>query len=178
MNASPASSPPHQPARWCPTKMHICIAGAPGSAFTSASPSTNLSLVSQARRSCTSAWMIPQIAAAPKPSVPTLRNTSSTSQYPRLFSVMAALSTVERNGSGAGEPGGALVDNGGGRDIAERHAAGIEEDPLVLARAAGLAPGDDLAQLGVDLAAGHDPGVRRMGQAADRRALAEAVDHH
>src|ERR1043166_6953474 len=65
--------------------MRICIAGAPGSALTSAMPSRKRSLLSQPRRSCTSAWISPQIAAGPKPSAPILRNAPTTSSRLPIF---------------------------------------------------------------------------------------------
>src|SRR6185295_6473396 len=93
MNAAPASTPPGQPARSWPTKMHICMAVAPGSALTRASPSRKRSLLSQPRRSCTSAWMSGQITAAPpKLTVPILRKTLMTSNRLRIVSLMAVSS--------------------------------------------------------------------------------------
>ena len=72
----------------------------------------------------------------------------------------------------------APVDHGGCGDVLQRDAAGIEKDDLAFALSTGLAPGHDLAELGVHLAAGHDARVQRMVQIADRRALLEAVDDH
>src|SRR5881628_2419413 len=72
----------------------------------------------------------------------------------------------------------ALVDHGGCGDVAQRDAAGIEKDDLAFTLSTELAPGHDLAELGVHLAADHDARVQRIVQIADRHALLEAVDDH
>jgi hypothetical protein len=53
----------------------------------------------------------------------------------------------------------------------------IENDNFVDVRATGLAPGDDLAELGVHLGAGHHSGRQRVMQVAGRGALLRDVGH-
>src|SRR6185503_4364942 len=127
--------------------MHICIAGAPGSVFTSARPSRNCSFVSQARRSCTSAWISPQIAGAPKPRTPTFRKAAATSRYLRIVSLMASLLARERKPFAFALRERAAIDGGRRGDVLQRGAGRVEYGDLGVARAPGLAAGDDLAEL-------------------------------
>src|SRR5260221_412586 len=157
--------------------MHICIAGAPGSVFTRARPSRNCSFVSQARRSCTSAWISPQIAGAPKPRMPTFRKVAATSRYLRIVSFMALLLVGERKPMARAVPERPPIDSGRGGDVLQRGAARIEHGDLVVARAPGLERRDDLAELGMHVGARHRARVERVVQVADRGALLRDVGH-
>ena len=62
---NPPSSPPHQPPRAYPRKIPSCTTVAPGSMFTTESPSINRSFDTHCRFCCSSACMIPIMAGPP-----------------------------------------------------------------------------------------------------------------
>src|SRR6266850_2168739 len=159
--------------------MHICIAGAPGSVFTRARPSRNCSFVSQARRSCTSAWISPQIAGAPKPRMPTFRKAAATSRYLRIVSFMALLLLMgEREPLAFALRERPAIDGDRRGDVLQAGAGRIEDNDFIGTRASALAAGDDLAQLGVHVLARHRSGGDRMVQVADLARLLGEVGHH
>src|SRR5262245_48226468 len=94
--------------------MHSWTATAPGSMFTSASPSRKRSFVSQPRFSCTSAWITPHMAARPPYAVtPNLRKARAISRIGvlRSESLRRVAEVVERGhtvglGPDAHRPGG------------------------------------------------------------------------
>src|SRR5688500_7769528 len=134
--------------------MPSCVAVAPGSMLTNASPSTNCGLVSHCRRSWNSACITPRIAGPPYAVRPILRK-------------LVRISRIELHLRAATGGARLLVDDDRRGHILKGRARAVEDGDLVGAGAAGTAPDDHVRELRVHLLTRQQSSGERVLQLAD-----------
>src|SRR5882672_11643869 len=106
--------------------------------------------------------MMPMIAGPPYAVAPTLRNPIAISLH-----VLANTSVIELHlRPAAGRPR-FLIHGDGRGDVLQRRARAVEDRDLVRPRSPRPSPGDHLAELGVNLLAGHEAGGEHVLELAD-----------
>src|SRR5882724_9104690 len=87
-------------------------------------------------------------------------------------------SKSEIDGLAGSRADGLLMDGHRGCHVLEGRSRAVEDHDLLVGRAPGLRTRHHLGELGVDACALHQPGVQRMVQLTDGRALFQDIDHH
>src|SRR5882757_2415761 len=96
----------------------------------------------------------------------------------RCWNEMSVLSSGEAAARSDAALARLLIGIGGGRDVLDAGAGAVEQRDLVLALAPVLAPGDQLAELAMDIARAHRAGTDRVVEIAHHRALCADIGDH